>query len=121
MKIISTLVFFILLGFIIYFIKMSAYSSIVHHSIWPLFAFLAAISFLSFQLVKFGFDNNREKFVTFFLASVVLRLILSVIFLGVFIFIKIENIQLFAINFIVLYLCVLLFEIFEISRNLHRF
>jgi hypothetical protein len=120
MKIVRYVVFFAIIGILLFLLKNSSNSTLLHPNIWLIFTFFVAISFLSFQLVNMGTENKREKFVTFFMASVVLRLILSIIFLAVFIFQKIDNIQLFAINFIVLYLCALLFEIFENIRNLRQ-
>ncbi len=96
------------------------FGHLLHEHIWIIFVFFLAIAFLNYQLMIMAFEKNREKFITFFIASVVIRLILSLLFLGVFLFIKLENRQLFVINFFALYLCVLVFEIFENSRNLRQ-
>lgn len=120
MKVIQTIIFFLVLAAIIFCGINFGFQHLFHNYIWIIFAFFLAVAFLNNQLMKIAFENNREKFITFFMASVVLRLLLSLFFLGTFIFIKLENIQLFAINFFVLYLCILVFEIFENSRNLRQ-
>jgi hypothetical protein len=120
MKIFKSIVFFSVLAIIIFTGQNFGYANFFHYHIWLIFAFFLAVAFLNSQLMKIAFEKNREKFITFFMASVVLRLILSLFFLGTFIFIKLENIQLFAINFFVLYLSALVFEIFENSRNLRQ-
>ncbi len=121
MKLIYTFIFFVIFAFIILVLQYFGFADYVHTKIWIIFAFFLAIAFLNYQLMKFAFERNREKFIVFFMASVVIRLILSLIFLSTFIFIHLENAQLFVVNFFVLYLCLLVFEIFENSRNLQRF
>ncbi|MES2797327.1 MAG: hypothetical protein V4683_15245 [Bacteroidota bacterium] len=120
MKIIYSAVLFFVIALIIYILQNFGYNHLIHANIWIIFVFFLAVAFLNYQLMKMAFEKNREKFITFFMASVVIRLILSLLFLGAFIFIKLENVQLFAINFFALYLCVLVFEIFENSRNLRQ-
>jgi fatty acid desaturase len=120
MKLLRYIFLFIIIGGAIYGLQQSEFKNILHPNIWFIFAFFLAIAFLNDQLMKIGFEKKREKFVSLFLASVVLRLVLSLLFLGIFIIIKLENPQLFTINFIVLYLCVLVFEIFENSRKLRE-
>ena len=120
MKLFHSSIFFIFIGLIIFALQKLGFNSYLHQYIWVIFVFFLALGFLNFTLMKFAFEKNKEKFIAFFMASVVLRLILSIVFLGAFIFIKLENIQLFVINFIVLYLCVLAFEIFENIRNLRQ-
>lgn len=121
MKIKTSILFFLALGLLIFIFRYLGFSQYIHPKIWLIYAFFLAIAFLNYQLMKGAFENNREKFITYFMASVVVRLILSLLFLGTFVFTKVENLQLFAINFFVLYLCALVFEIFENSRNLQRF
>ena len=120
MKIIYTIILFAIIATIIFSLQNFGYNHLLHEYIWIIFVFFLAVAFLNIQLMKMAFEKNREKFITFFMASVVIRLILSLLFLGAFIFIKLNNIQLFAINFFALYLCVLVFEIFENSRNLRQ-
>lgn len=120
MKLNINFLLFVAIAIIIFFLQKSDFASILHSNIWMIFTFFLAIGFLNNQLMKMAFEKNKEKFIVFFMASVVGRLILSLLFLGVFIFLKLENVQLFAINFFALYLCVLIFEIFENSRNLRQ-
>lgn len=120
MKFILSLVFFLVLGILIFVLQFFGFSFLVHKKIWFIFVFFLALGFLNFQLMKFAFQNNREKFIIFFMTSMVARLVFSLIFLGTFIFIKIEKPDLFALNFFALYLSVIIFEIFENSRNLRQ-
>jgi hypothetical protein len=120
MKLVYSILLFIILGSIIYLFQKFGYTQVIHEKIWVIFVFFLALAFLNYTLMKFGYEKNREKFITFFMASVVIRLVLSMVFLGAFIFIELNNIQIFVLNFIALYLCVLVFEIFENIRNLRQ-
>lgn len=120
MKLTYSIILFTFFAISIYCLQTFGFGHLLHEHIWIIFVFFLAIAFLNYQLMKMAFERNREKFITFFMASVVIRLILSLLFLGVFLFIKLENSQLFVINFFALYLCVLVFEIFENSRNLRQ-
>jgi ABC-type uncharacterized transport system permease subunit len=120
MKLIYSIGLFIGLGSIIFCLKAYGFQHLVHERIWVIFAFFLALAFFNNQLMKLAFEKNREKFIVFFMASMVGRLILSLMFIVTFLFLKVSNVQLFVINFFVLYLCVLAFEIFENIRNLRQ-
>jgi hypothetical protein len=70
--------------------------------------------------MEYGHRNNREKFVQFYLSTVVGRLILSVIFIGAFLYAGLTDSVLFIINFFALYLFYTSFEIYGLYRNLRR-
>lgn len=93
----------------------------IHQNISYIFVFFIVLAILNYRISQLAMANNREKFVAMVAASMVIRLVLSMLFLIFFIFNKVQNPQSFAINFIVLYLCNLVFEIWEIISNLRRF
>ena len=71
--------------------------------------------------MKMGFAKNRENFVQYYLGSVTGRLILSLIFIGTFVYLGTSDINTFIIDFFVLYLCYTGFEIFGLFSNLRDF
>ena len=93
----------------------------LHPRKWELLAFWACLTYLNHQLSKFGFANNRDNFVQFFLASVVLRLIFSVLFFAYFFKNQESELLKLIVNFFVLYLLFTGFEIYELYRKLQRF
>ena len=105
---------------IIYAAEMLGFGQFIHAQKWIILSFFVAISFLFHTLVALGFANNREQFVQFYLASVVFRLLLSMIFLTVALLMHVQQRELFVINFIVLYLCYTIFEISNLSRKLRH-
>ncbi len=83
-------------------------------------AFFLGVSFLFHRLMEFGFKDKRDKFVEFYLSTVVARLILCVIFVGVYLYLEVDQIEVFIANFFALYLFYTIFEIYGLYRNLRR-
>ena len=91
---------------------------LLHPYKWYILAFFFTLSFMIDQLMSQGFRNKREKFVQFYLSVTVVRLILSIIFIGVFLYLGVEDNILFVLNFFVLYLFYTCFEIWGVYRKL---
>lgn len=92
----------------------------VHPSWKIILIFFLSVSFLLHRLMESGFQNNREKFVQFYMASIVVRLLLGLAFVAFFLYRHVEQKQLFIVTFLVLYICYTGFEIYGLSRNLRR-
>lgn len=82
--------------------------------------FFLSISFLVHRLMDFGFQNNREKFVQFYMVTIVARIILCLVFVGVFLWRGVGGVKLFILDFLALYIFYTAFEIYILSRNLRR-
>ena len=111
----------VILGLVIYIVPEIGLSQYIHPQKWMILAFFFAVSYLNHILFNLGFAKNRENFVQYYLGSVTTRLILSLIFIGTFIYSGIPNPYIFIINFFVLYLCYTGFEIFDLYRKLQLF
>ncbi len=85
---------------------------------WYLLSFFFFLSFLQHRLVALGLRENRERFVQFFLAAVVIRLILCVLLVAGFIYKGVAEPAAFIITFFVLYLFYTFFEVLGLYRNL---
>lgn len=91
------------------------------HPYWKfMLIFFLSISFLIHRLMEVGFQNNREKFVPFYMATIVARLILALVFVGVFLWRGVADVKLFILDFLALYIFYTAFEIYILSRNLRR-
>ena len=111
----------ITLGLFIFIAPKIGLSQYLHPQKWMILAFFFAVSYLNHILLKLGFAKNRENFVQYYLGSVTARLILSLIFIGTFVYTGIKDPYIFVINFFVLYLCYTGFEIFDLYRKLRHF
>jgi hypothetical protein len=87
---------------------------------WFILGFFFATYLLQHRLMEFGERDQNKNFVQFYLTSTVLRLLLSAIFFGLFLYIGVQNQKTFTITFIVLYLFYTCFEIYGISAKLRR-
>ena len=110
----------LLLGIVFFVVRSSEYGSWVHPGVFYILGFYLFVSFLIHRLMEFGFREKRKKFVEFYLSAVVLRLLLSVFFVGFFLYNKVEDVKLFIVTFFVLYIFYTSFEIFVLYSNLRR-
>ena len=92
----------------------------LHPEKWIILSFFVAISYLFHTLIKQGMANKRENFVPFYLSTIVLRLILCSVFIGIELYFGVSKVTLFIINFFVLYLFYTIFEISNLYRNLRQ-
>lgn len=116
----QSLLFTILLGIVFFLASTLGLSSWIHPSAGYMILFFLGISFLIHRLMEYGFSNKRDKFVEFYLSTVVIRLILCIVFVGVFLYRGLENAPVFIANFFALYLFYTIFEIYGLYRNLRR-
>ena len=96
-------------------------SQYVHVQKWVILSFFFAISYLNHILMQMGFAKNRENFVQYYLGSITGRLILSLIFIGTYVYLGTPDLNTFIIDFFVLYLCYTGFEIFGLFSKLRDF
>jgi hypothetical protein len=112
----------ILAGLIVLFLVMlSPLNKFLHPKIWLIFAFFASLDFMITTISNLGLGNNREKFIQFFLTTVVLKFILILIFIAVMMYLDKENKYLLVWNVFGFYLFFTIFEISTLLRKLRRF
>ena len=120
-KMLRIILFTIGIGLLFYVAPEIGLSQYVHAKKWVILSFFFAISYLNHILMQIGFAKNRENFVQYYLGSVTGRLVLSLIFIGIYVYSGTSNLNTFIIDFFVLYLCYTGFEIFGLYRNLRHF
>lgn len=113
--------FYVLLGLVLWLIKQSPWSEILHAKIAFLWAFFFFLSYLAHLMHQLGWANGREKLVPMHMAVQGLRFIGSLIFIGFFAYQGSPKLLLFVGNFFALYLLSTYFEITTLLRNLRRF
>jgi hypothetical protein len=111
----------ITIGLLFYVAPKIGLSQYVHPQKWVILAFFFAISYLNHLLMQMGFAKNRENFVQFYLGGITARMVLSLIFIGTFAYLGTLDINIFIIDFFVLYLCYTGFEIFGLFSKLRDF
>jgi hypothetical protein len=95
-------------------------SHLVHYGIWTIywFSFFVAI-FIglanSYFVSRKDFAENLPQV---FIASTVMRLLLSIFFVGIMLYLGVEDRLLWVINFFMLYIFYLIFEIISLMTTL---
>lgn len=115
-----TLIATILLGIVFFLAQRFHFDSFLHPYIWYILVFFFGVSFLAHRLMELGLRNKREKFVTFYISTIVARFILSLIFIALFLYKGLTDSFLFVTDFFALYLFHTCFEIYGLYRNLRR-
>lgn len=112
--------FFLLTGIICLLILLFEWllPSTIHVDIWKILAFLAVTSYLvgvmSFWLLK----GSTENLLQVKMLGMIIRIIVSLSFIGIMVFRGTENILLFVVNFFILFLFYLVFDIYTFLANL---
>ncbi|MFN4144221.1 MAG: hypothetical protein ACK4GN_00235 [Runella sp.] len=115
-----TLLFTALIGIVLFTANFFSVGYYIHPQKWEILAFFATLSLVQHRLMEQGWRNNREKFVQFYLTTVVIKLLLSLIFVGIFLYLKVPDPNSFVLTFFVFYLFYTIFEIYGMVRNLRR-
>ena len=93
---------------------------LLHQQKWVILSFFVAYSVLFNRIIELGFKEKRKNFIQFYLATVALRLLLSIIFIGIELYRGLQQQELFVANFFVLYLFYTIFEIWNLNSNLRQ-
>jgi len=106
------------LGLVIYIIKHYLFPHWIHEDAWLLLIFFSVFTFLSGMFVLYLISLSKENTSNILLAASVLRLLASAGFFAVLMFLGIEDQMLFVINFFIVYLSYLLFDMLTLITNL---
>lgn len=108
-------------GIVFFSAEFLSIQSWLHPDFLYILGFFLFVGLLSHWLMQLGFAENREKFVIFYLGSIVFRLLAGMVFMVVFFKLGTPLFERFLINFFVLYLFYAGFEMFGVRSNLRHF
>lgn len=117
----KTILLYILILIVFFLADYFGLVTYLHPMKYIMLVFFGAVAYLFHVLLKQGMRDKGDKFIQFYLSTVIVRFLASVIFITVCLYMEVDNVKLFIINFFVLYLFFTLFEIFGLYRNLRRF
>ncbi|NVK49250.1 MAG: hypothetical protein HWE09_05750 [Cyclobacteriaceae bacterium] len=122
MKILNNLQFkFFLLSVILALLILGlqvVFPAIIHERVWDIYFFLLILSFLIGLLNGFLLKAFSENFFQISVLAMIVRLIASLVFVGVEVWPGMENIILFIADFFVIFLFYLIFDIYAFLSNL---
>lgn len=117
----QTLLFTLALVLVLFLVDFGGLNRWIHPQKWIILSFFFFLSYLFERLNSIGLEKGPESFIPFFLSTVVIRLIASLIFIALELYWQVQDRKIFIINFFALYLCYTIFEIIVLSRKLRRF
>lgn len=86
--------------------------------VWTIYLFHAITILMVYSVINFRFSNGRTSVFNYFIALMILKMIVVVIFLLPLFFSKSSNKILEAVNFFVPYFVFLAFEVYSINKFL---
>ncbi len=92
--------------------------SIIHEDIWMILAFLATTTYLVGIISIWLLKGSSENLLQVKLLGMVTRILASLSFIAIMVFTGTENILLFVVNFFILFLFYLVFDIYVFLANL---
>ena len=113
-----TLLFTLFLAIVFFVAERYAAVSWLHPAWKTLLVFYLSISFLTHRLVDTGLQDNPERFIPMYMAATVVRFILALAFVGFFLWRGMDNRRAFVLDFLVLYIVYIGFEIWGFTRKL---
>ena len=90
----------------------------IYRHVWVIVIFLLLITMGTIQLTHLASKKLNKQFIQVYFAIMTIRLLISLAFALVFVIKDRENVLVFGLNFIILYLLYLGFEIYTILTNL---
>lgn len=115
----SVVIFTLILGGVVWGLDWAADSWVHPYCGWVLLFFFL-ITLVGHWFTERGLKRNRENFMSIYLGVTGFRLLISILFIGIFIYKRIPDLYVFVINFFVLYLSYVGFEIRGVLGNLRR-
>jgi hypothetical protein len=119
-QILSSLIFSVVLAIIVAVLQQTDLSEkLLHPQIWSIVIFSAILGIVVVLISHWGLESmDAQSRPTLFIGLTVLRLIVSMIFIGIVVFTGLEDRVLWVVDFFMLYLCYLTFEVYSILANL---
>lgn len=96
----------------------SLQDSLIYKWSWILIIYFTFLSAINFQFINFALKKNGGNIVPYYFGSMTVRFLVSILIVFLVIYIDRENSISFAINFIILYLLFLGFEIFWLIKRI---
>ncbi len=116
---VSIIVSLVLAGIVFGLQQMESSAPFIHQKVWSIVIFSAILALIVVIIGDWGLRNmDAQSRPNLFLGLTVLRLLLSMGFVGIVLFVGIEGRVIWVANFFAAYLFYLVFEIYSILSNL---
>jgi hypothetical protein len=112
------LFFSLLIAGIIYLLQEFIKPEWVHETMWIILSFFVILTWLTGMFTHYLLELSKENSVSIILGGIGIRFLASVGFVAILLFMGVENLILFVVNFFIIYFFYLLFDIYTLISNL---
>jgi small-conductance mechanosensitive channel len=122
---IKILIFTAILAIAIFVAEQFLIPGFIHTAIWVMLGYFFVLSVLGHRIVEKGIRSNQDNIVLYYFTVMLIRLLVSAIFIAGYLYIGTREIgtreiTIFIANFFILYLLYVTFEIKTLLTNLQR-
>ncbi|WP_297336562.1 hypothetical protein [Algoriphagus sp.] len=103
---------------LIILILLQVLPQVIHQEIWVIFGFLTFLSYFITSLAVWLYKKSPENILQIKLLGMVIRILSAMGFIGIMVFLGMENIILFIADFFLIFLFYLIFDIYTFISNL---
>jgi len=115
---IKLFLFSLLIGGIFYVLQEHLKPEWVHESLWTILSFFVLLTWFTGMFSHYLLEISKENSVNILLGAIGIRFLASAGFVAVMLFLRVENLILFVVNFFIVYFFYLLFDIYTLLANL---
>lgn len=108
----------LILAGIIYVLQNYFFSVWVHHSVWEILSFFTLLTWLTGAFVQYLMKLSEENSPNILLGATAVRFLASLGFIIIYLLLGVESVIPFVVNFFVIYLFYLIFDIYGLIANL---
>lgn len=112
------LLFSLLIAGVVYSLQEFVKPEWVHETMWIILSFFVILTWLTGMFTNYLLALSKENSVSIILGGIGIRFLASVGFVAVLLFMGVENLILFVVNFFIIYFFYLLFDIYTLISNL---
>ncbi|GHB30551.1 hypothetical protein [Mongoliitalea lutea] len=112
------LIYSLIIGGLVYLLQEYIKPTWVHETVWTTISFFLILTWLTSAFSHYLIGINQENSVNIMLGALGIRFLGSLGYIGIMLFLGVENIILFVANFFVIYLFYLLFDMYGLITNL---
>lgn len=112
------LIYSLIIGGLVYLLQEYIKPSWVHETVWTTISFFLILTWLTSAFTHYLISINQENSVNIMLGALGIRFLGSLGYIGIMLFLGVENIILFVANFFAIYLFYLLFDMYGLITNL---
>ncbi len=93
---------------------------LIHQEIWVMLAFFFVLAVVGHRITQIAFQQNKDNVAIYYFVVMLIRLLISVLFIAFFLYKGLLEKIIFIANFFILYLLYVAFEINTLLTNLRR-